>query len=258
MLSGQMMSIVLLVAVAALLAWFLRNDLAEYEAFKALDRTEDRQRVFRRWILKSFLLFGGAALAVLIVIGRLDALLTMPAEFAPVSNAIAECLSSDDEGSGLGAGLLIGMGLAAVVGGIFGGVIARRRPKPDAPSPSQAALGDIQPLFPRNGEERKWTALLAVNAGPGEELLFRLVVPLLLTQATGQALLSFVLAALVFGLVHLYQGWLGVLVTTLAGAAFTLLYLATGSIWIAVLVHSLMNLNSLWLQPLLQAKWAAR
>ena len=35
----------LLAAVLALLAWFVRNDRAEYAAFKALTRTEDRQRV---------------------------------------------------------------------------------------------------------------------------------------------------------------------------------------------------------------------
>ena len=99
---------------------------------------------------------------------------------------------------------------------------------------------------------------MAANAGPGEELLFRLTVPLLLVLATGNALLSFAVAAIAFGLVHLYQGWLGVLVTTLAGAAFTLLYLATGSIWIAALVHSLMNLNALWLQPLVRDALAQR
>lgn len=252
-----MLAIGLLVVIALLLAWFLRNDLAEYEAFKALTRTEERQRVFRRWILKSFLLFGGTALAVLAILGRWDALLGMPEEFAPVANAVAARFASDEEGGSLGHGLLIGMAIAAVGGALIGGIVVRRRSGREGSGRSQVALGDIQPLFPRNRAERKWTALLAAN-GPGEELLFRLVVPLLLTQATGQALLSFAIAALVFGLVHLYQGWLGVLVTTLAGGAFTLLYLATGSIWIAALVHSLMNLNSLWLQPLLQAKWAAR
>lgn len=249
-----MLSVALLVGVALLLGWFLRGDLAEYEAFKLLTRTEDRQRAFRRWTIKSFFLFGGAALAVLAIVGRLDALVRMPPEFASLSGPIAARFSGE---GGVGTGFLIGLGVAAVAGGMIGLVASRRRTK-GAPPASPAALGDIQPLFPRNAQERRWTALMAANAGPGEELLFRLAVPLLLVQAIGDAWLSFAVAAIAFGLVHLYQGWLGVLVTTLAGAAFTALYLATGSIWIAALVHSLMNLNSLWLQPLLRDALAAR
>ena len=109
-----MLSIALLVAVALLLAWFLRGDLAEYEAFKLLTRTEDRQAAFRRWTIKSFFLFGGAALAVLAILGRLDALVRMPLEFAALSGPIASRFSGE---GGVGTGFLIGLGIAAVAGG---------------------------------------------------------------------------------------------------------------------------------------------
>jgi membrane protease YdiL (CAAX protease family) len=57
-----------------------------------------------------------------------------------------------------------------------------------------------------------------------------------------------------FGVAHLYQGWIGVIATTLAGLLFTGVYLATGNIWIAALLHSLLNLQALWLRPLLRER----
>jgi membrane protease YdiL (CAAX protease family) len=42
----------------------------------------------------------------------------------------------------------------------------------------------------------------------------------------------------------------------LVGFLFAAIYLASGIIWLAVVVHALMNLNSLWLQPLLMERRA--
>jgi membrane protease YdiL (CAAX protease family) len=247
----MLIPIVLLAAVLALLAWFVRNDRAEYRRFKALTRTEDRQRVFRRWTIRSFLLFCGASLAVLLLLGRLGALLRPPPEF-PV---LAAGLRLRDPG-GLGIGFLIGLGIAAVAGALGGAGIAKwRRRRGSAPRPPKA-LGDIEPLFPRNRAERKWTALLAANAGPGEELFFRLMLPLLIALVTGNAVIAFAAAGLIFGLVHFYQGWVGIAATTILGFVFTALYLATGIIWIPVLLHSLLNLNTLWLRPFLAERRA--
>jgi membrane protease YdiL (CAAX protease family) len=242
------MSFVLLAAVAALLAWFMRTDLAEYAAFKALTRTEDRQRVLRRWTLRSLLFFLGSALAVLLILGRLDSLVHMPAEFRPLSARLSGLLFGHGS-KGAGSGFLIGFGAAlagsAIACAVIAALLARRR------TSSPPARADIEPLFPRNKDERRWTALFGANAGPGEEVFFRLMLPLLLVAVTGNALLAFALAAAIFGLLHLYQGLFGVAATALAGLFFTFVYLATGSIWIAALLHSLANLNTLWLRPLL-------
>jgi membrane protease YdiL (CAAX protease family) len=229
----------LLVAVLVLLAWFIRNDRAEYEAFKALTRTEDRQRAFRRWAAKSFLLFWGAALVVLLLIGRIDTLIQLPPEFAPLLPHLG----------GLDAGAVPFVIGGVIGGGIVGAVAAtflsrRRTAKPKV-------LGDIEPLLPRNADERRWTALLGVNAAVGEELFFRLMLPLLIALVTGSAIAAFVAAGLIFGLVHFYQGWIGVLATTLVGFFFAALYLVSGMLWIAILLHAVMNLNTLWLRPLL-------
>ena len=247
------MHYVLLAATAALVAWFMWTDPAEYAVFKALTRTEDRQRVLKRWTLRSFLFFLGPALATLLVLGRLDSLVHMPAEFMPLSERLAGLIFGLGPNA-ISSDFLVGLGATLAVGAVAGAVTAAllaRRKRPQAP-----ARMDIQPLFPRNKAERKWTALFGANAGPGEEIFFRLMLPLLLVAVIGNLILAFALAAVIFGLLHLYQGWFGVLATSLAGLFFTFIYLVTGNIWIAVAIHSLANLNTLWLRPLLAERLA--
>lgn len=234
----------LLAAVLALLGWFVRNDRAEYEAFKALTRTEDRQAMFRRWVLRSFLLFWGASFAVLFAIGRIRTLASPPAEFALLAGRFDH--QFDPGFVPILIGAVIG---GAVAGAVLGGLLSRRRKKPQP-----KALGDIEPLFPRNRQEARWTALLGANAGVGEELFFRLMLPLLIALVSGSAIFAFASAGLIFGLVHFSQGWIGILATTIVGFVFAALYLATGALWLAILLHALMNLNSLWLRPLLMRR----
>jgi membrane protease YdiL (CAAX protease family) len=231
---------ILLAAVLALLAWFVRNDRAEYEAFKTLTRTEDRQRAFRRWTARSFLLFWGAALVVLVLIGRAGALVRLPPEFAPLLRHLPGGFDAGAVPFVIGG--VIGGGIVGAVAGIL---LKRNR------SAKPKMLGDIEPLLPRNAAERRWTALLGVNAAVGEELFFRLMLPLLIALVTGSAVAAFAAAGLIFGLVHFYQGWVGILATALVGFFFAALYVASGMLWVAILLHAVMNLNSLWLRPLL-------
>ncbi|HEX5181814.1 MAG TPA: CPBP family intramembrane glutamic endopeptidase [Allosphingosinicella sp.] len=238
----------LLIAVLALLGWFVRNDGKEYERFKALTRTEDRQRAFRRWTIKSFFLFSGASFAVLLLIGRLDTLVHFPAEFVGLSRMLSD--GPDGFGLGLVLGLVGALFVGIPIGMAFRSRLLRGRPTPRP----QKLLGDIAPLLPRSRDERKWTALLGTNAGLGEELFFRLMLPLLIVEVGGGAILAFVAAGLIFGLVHFYQGWVGIAATTVIGFVFAGLYLASGTIWAPVILHALMNLNSLWLQPLLSER----
>jgi membrane protease YdiL (CAAX protease family) len=245
------MALFLLILLLLLLVWFVRKDGAEYAAFKAVESSAERQRIFRRWTLRSFLLFSGSAVLALLLLGRAEALIRMPPEFGPVARVFA---AGGDLRGNLSTGFLAGLSIAVVAGSAIGVALARRR-KPQG-SDKPRVIGDITPLLPRNAAERRWVALLAANAGPGEELFFRLALPLLLTIVTGNGWIAFGVSAVIFGFVHFYQGWVGVAATTGAGLFFTALYLATGSIWLAVLVHALINLNTLWLQPLLHARWA--
>lgn len=95
--------------------------------------------------------------------------------------------------------------------------------------------------------------LLAFNwafAAFGEEIAFRIVLMSSLTIALGEsraaALAALILQAVVFGLVHLYQGPAGVVGTGNSGLIFGSLVLAArGSIWPAALAHGTRNSISL-------------
>jgi uncharacterized protein len=57
-------------------------------------------------------------------------------------------------------------------------------------------------------------------------------------------------------LVHAYQGIVGVFATMVVGALLTLVYLATQQIWLAILLHILIDLRAMVALPL--ASGAAR
>jgi uncharacterized protein len=235
----------LLILCLGALWWFVRDDVAEYAAFKLFTETADRQRRYRVWVLKSFLLFSGLTVTALAILGRLGSLSTLPPELAALSQTLRSVVTTHD----LSAGFLAGFLGAVVVGVAAGGAVAAMAAKRKPVTSKAVVVGDIEALMPRNGAETAHTALLSLNAGLSEELFFRLLLPLLLTMVLGNAVAAFVGAAIVFGLVHVYQGWIGVLATTILGLVLTALYLWTGSIWIAIGAHALLDLMGLVVRP---------
>lgn len=227
--------LLLVLAGLALATWY---DVRRYRQFKQLTDGRLRRRAFYLWTAQGFVLFVGGSLAILALIGRLPDLTGMPSEFGALANLIAS--DGPDEDSGIG-GLLLGL----VIGGVIVGIaIAKKR---SAGKP--VMIGDVEPMLPRNRAELLAAVPLAINAGVGEELFFRLALPLLVTQATGSAPIGLVMGAVVFGLVHAYQGVAGVLATTAMAAVFTALYLASGSLWLPILVHAGMDLIALVVRP---------
>jgi membrane protease YdiL (CAAX protease family) len=51
-------------------------------------------------------------------------------------------------------------------------------------------------------------------------------------------------------MLHLYQKAVGVLATTLLGLVFSIVYLLSGSIWVVIVIHALIDLRSLVLIPI--------
>jgi len=96
-------------------------------------------------------------------------------------------------------------------------------------------------LLPRTSREKSVFALLSFAAGSGEELAYRgYVIPTLspLLDVFGAALLS----TAVFGVVHAYQGPLGIARTSLMGGVLAWGFIASGSLWPAVAAHILIDL----------------
>ncbi len=110
----------------------------------------------------------------------------------------------------------------------------------------------FEALLPQGPRERTVFALLAVTAGVCEELIFRgfgiAYLRWLWPGASRVALI--VVTAAGFGLVHLYQGPRGVLLTGLVGALLAWLVLTSGSLLPAMLIHALLDLRILALPDL--------
>jgi membrane protease YdiL (CAAX protease family) len=211
----------LLMVVLAAVAWFLR----------ARPAPRDRPARYRQWMVRAGTAFLLTTISCLVLLGRVDALWRMPDEFDPLHAWLPEMGWADVAGGAIG-GVLIGSAVAAWR--------ARRGGRP---------LGRPGAMMPRHRGELGWGAAVAIVAGATEEPFFRLLVPLLGTLATGSAPAGCVGAALLFGAMHRYQGWRGMIATTIFGLVMTGVYLVSGALWLVVLLHILVDLNALVIWP---------
>jgi membrane protease YdiL (CAAX protease family) len=230
---------ILLGASLGALTWFAWRDRAEYARFKTLTLTADRQRRYRAWLATAFQLFLVGSVAVLTALGRLAATLREPDAFQPLSALLRRALPASLISPELLGGVVSGVVVAVVAVTVLG---VRRGAR-------TVQLGDISALMPRNGAETLWTLLLSLNAGVGEELFFRLMLPLLFVLAFGHAAIGFALAVAAFGLAHIYQGWVGVVATGFVGAVFAGLYLWSGSLAVPIVLHVILDLLGLVVRP---------
>lgn len=228
----------LLIVTMVVLVWrAVTRDRRDYARFKRLRSTRLRRRVFGRWILESMLVLGGFAGALLL------------AAWPYVPLALRDIrswgpLALVPYGSELTIWTLAGFGAAVLAGMVLPIVLLRAR-LDEIP-----AIGDIKALLPRERGELKYGAGLALTAGVVEELLFRLALPAAIFGVTGSGVLAFGVAALVFGLLHVYQGPQGILFAFVLGLVFTALYVLSGTIVVPIVTHALIDLRSLILIPI--------
>jgi membrane protease YdiL (CAAX protease family) len=144
-------------------------------------------------------------------------------------------------------GLAVPFALGLLGGALFWARARRRRPGPRTPL-ARALLPDYAPLLPETRRERLWFVAVSLSAGVCEEIVFRGWLLAFLHAACGlrgSALVA--TAALAFGLAHLYQGGLPVLTTACLGAVLCILYAATGSLVLPVVLHTLIDLRCAFL-----------
>jgi membrane protease YdiL (CAAX protease family) len=230
------------VVIVALQIW---QDRRTYPRFKAMTATSERQGMYRYWAIDAFLRYGVLGVVGLFLLHRVSALWAMPPDFLSAWQDASQRFGIDPArfealGSGLSGGILIGTLAVSVMPLImrrFGGK-------------TPVLTGDIAALIPRNRAEIRWGAVISVNAGIIEEIFFRLLMPLTWFALTGNVITALLVSAVLFGLVHAYQGVVGVLATMAIGAVLTMVYLATQQIWIAIFLHALIDLRVLVFLPL--------
>jgi CAAX protease family protein len=104
-------------------------------------------------------------------------------------------------------------------------------------------IGDLGEMSPQSARELRLFSALAVTAGVCEEILYRGVLLGALAPLTGtwQAI---ILSSVIFGLGHAYQGMAGVAKTALVGLTMALLTVFSGSLFVAILLHIVIDLTS--------------
>jgi hypothetical protein len=98
-------------------------------------------------------------------------------------------------------------------------------------------------MLPHDARELRWFSAVAITAGICEELLYRGYLIWYLQHWLPLAA-AVVLAAVIFGVGHFYQGPRGMIQTAVVGAFMAAVYLVTGSIFASMALHALMDLYS--------------
>lgn len=240
-----MLAAALLVAALGLLAhgWYTKRSFAARIAWAVRAGSVSRPRATLGWAIGIAITYGVTALLALALLGRLPAVTVLPGELraaasilgiAPLPlDAIAEV------GWSLAGGFLLGA-LAVIVMTRRGWRVVRMY---------------RSPAVAMNGREAGVALVLAASAGIAEELFFRLLIPLLGAIVTGSGVAGCVLGWAAFTLAHRYQGALGMAAVGLVGAGLAWLYLATGLLWLAILLHTVIDASALVLRPWLE--WVA-
>lgn len=102
-------------------------------------------------------------------------------------------------------------------------------------------IAELGHMMPRNAREYGVFALLSLTAGIVEETLFRGYL-LWYLDAFMPLWTAVLFSSFVFGLAHSYQGLIGIAKTGALGLALALLYLLSGSLWLAILAHAMVDL----------------
>ena len=104
-----------------------------------------------------------------------------------------------------------------------------------------AALGHLRHMLPDTPRSLRSFAGLSITAGIVEEIIYRGFVFWYLAHYL-PAWAVVLVAALVFGLAHSYQGAANMLRVTLVAMAFGAYFLLAGSVWLPIVAHALLDI----------------
>lgn len=97
-------------------------------------------------------------------------------------------------------------------------------------------------ILPETARERTAWVLICMIVAVGEEVLYRAVLWGLLYRLTGNYWIAVVIAAIVFALNHLVQGWFSTSTIFIIGLLFHLLIQFSGGLYAAIVAHFIYDL----------------
>ncbi len=102
-------------------------------------------------------------------------------------------------------------------------------------------LGSVGNYLPRTERELTHFYGISITAGVVEEIAYRGFLLWYLSQYVSIPI-AIVLSSIPFGLAHSYQGATGALKTGLIGLLFAVVYVISGSIWVPIVIHALLDM----------------
>jgi membrane protease YdiL (CAAX protease family) len=135
----------------------------------------------------------------------------------------------------------IGVGVFAILALVIYLAIVSRNT--DKLTEVKKQIGDLAILAPQTPREDCLFDMVAITAGVCEEILYRglLLATLVSLVGTWPAV---AITSLIFGLGHAYQGISGIAKTGLVGLVLALLTVFSGSLFIAIVLHAVIDLAS--------------
>ncbi len=197
-------------------AWAYRNFIRKIEA----GEPADRMKVYREMMIVEWIALAVLALAW-VFFGR----------------------SASDLGfvSPGGAGFWIGTALLALaIGFLAYSWQAARTMSSEDKATQAAAMGKLVHVLPHTDGELRSFYKVSVTAGIVEEIIYRGFAFWYLS-AFMPIWAVVLVSSLAFGLGHSYQGSSGIVRVTLIGIVFGALYVVTGSIWLPIVAHILLD-----------------
>jgi membrane protease YdiL (CAAX protease family) len=248
-----MMNYIFLATILALIVWSVAADRKDFTKVQEADEA-NRLKFYKSWFIKSWI-FGALGLIGLAATGTLKNLWSPDFINFGLSKVLAA--SSIDMPSFIGGYAMGALILLGFVAWSFHRAAQKKLSDKEIEHICAKILpGDTAAMIPRNKTERKWGTWLSIAAGINEELLFRGLLLSVLVGILGASnvILAAILAAILFGAAHAYQGITGVLATTLTGGFLMLAYLYTGNIFLPMLIHFLADFRSLTINSLIFEK----
>jgi uncharacterized protein len=104
-------------------------------------------------------------------------------------------------------------------------------------------------ILPVTSEERIWFLLVSLTAGCCEEILYRgfLIRYFADFPWHKEIWMAIAISSLAFGLAHGYQGVTGIIGTAVVGALMAIVFFVTGSLWLPIALHAVLDLRVLFL-----------
>jgi membrane protease YdiL (CAAX protease family) len=135
----------------------------------------------------------------------------------------------------------IGVGVVAILAQVI--YLATLSRNPDALAKIRKQMGGLSNLAPQTPTENRLFGMVSISAGVCEEILYRGLLLAVLMSLVG-TWPAIVISSLIFGLGHAYQGISGIAKTGLVGFVLALFTVATGSLFVAIVLHAVIDLTS--------------